>query len=47
MIRAVCFDAIAPHQRVVTVEAFITELGLHQGDRLPNTVTLRQQLLSR
>ena len=29
-----------PHQRVVTVEAFITELGLHQGDRLPNTVAL-------
>jgi pilus assembly protein CpaF len=45
-LRAVCFDAIAPHQRVVTVEAYITELGLHQGDRLPNTVHLRQQLLS-
>ena len=29
-LRAVCFDAIAPHQRVVTVEAYITELGLHQ-----------------
>ena len=39
-LRAVCFDAIEPHQRVVTVEAFITELGLHQGDRLPNTVAL-------
>jgi pilus assembly protein CpaF len=39
-LRAVCFDAIAPHQRVVTVEAFITELGLHQGERLPNTVAL-------
>jgi len=39
-LRAVCFDAIAPHQRVVTVEAYITELGLHQGDRLPNTVAL-------
>jgi pilus assembly protein CpaF len=39
-LRAVCFDAIDPHQRVVTVEAFITELGLHQGDRLPNTVAL-------
>ena len=36
----VCFDAIDAHQRVVTVEAFITELGLHQGDRLPNTVAL-------
>lgn len=35
-----CFDAIEPHQRVVTVEAYITELGLHQGDRLPNTVAL-------
>lgn len=39
-LRAVCFDAIEPHQRVVTVEAYITELGLHQGDRLPNTVAL-------
>lgn len=39
-LRAVCFDAIAPHQRVVTVEAYITELGLHQGDRLPNAVAL-------
>jgi pilus assembly protein CpaF len=39
-LRAVCFDAIAPHQRVVTVEAFITELGLHNGDRLPNVVAL-------
>jgi Flp pilus assembly CpaF family ATPase len=39
-LRAVCFDAIDPHQRVVTVEAYITELGLHQGDRLPNTVAL-------
>ena len=39
-LRAVCFDAIAPHQRVVTVEASITELGLHQGDRLPNIVAL-------
>jgi Flp pilus assembly CpaF family ATPase len=40
LLRAICFDAIAPHQRVVTVEAFITELGLHHGDRLPNTVAL-------
>ena len=39
-LRAVCFDAIDPHHRVVTVEAYITELGLHQGDRLPNTVAL-------
>jgi pilus assembly protein CpaF len=39
-LRAVCFDAIDPHQRVVTVEAYITELGLHQGARLPNTVAL-------
>lgn len=39
-LRAVCFDAIEPHQRVVTVEAYITELGLHHGDRLPNTVAL-------
>jgi Flp pilus assembly CpaF family ATPase len=39
-LRAVCRDAIAPHQRVVTVEAFITELGLHHGDRLPNVVAL-------
>ncbi len=35
-----CFDAIDPHQRVVTVEAYITELGRHHGDRLPNTVAL-------
>jgi pilus assembly protein CpaF len=39
-LRAVCFDAIDSHQRVVTVEAYITELGLHQGARLPNTVAL-------
>jgi Flp pilus assembly CpaF family ATPase len=39
-LRAVCFAAIAPHQRVITVEAYITELGLHNGDRLPNTVAL-------
>ena len=45
-LRAVCFDAIDVHQRVVTVEAYITELGLHQGDRLPNTVDLRKQLLA-
>ena len=38
--------AIDPHQRVVTVEAYITELGLHQGDRLPNTVALRKELLA-
>ena len=30
-LRAVCFDAIDPHQRVVTVEAYITELGLAPG----------------
>ena len=35
-----CFDTIDPHQRVVTVEAYITELGRHHGDRLPNTVAL-------
>lgn len=39
-LRAVCFDAIPRHQRVITVEAYITELGLHNGDRLPNTVAL-------
>ena len=39
-LRAVCLAAIPPHQRVVTVEAFITELGLHRGERLPNTVAL-------
>jgi pilus assembly protein CpaF len=39
-LRALCFDAIPRHQRVVTVEAYITELGLHTGDRLPNTVAL-------
>src|SRR5690606_5628567 len=37
-LRALCAEAIRPHQRVVTVEAFITELGL---DRLlPNVATL-------
>ena len=35
-----CFDAILRHQRVITVEAYITELGLHTGGRLPNTVAL-------
>lgn len=39
-LRAVALDAIAPHQRVITVEAFITELGLHNSDRLPNVVAL-------
>ena len=39
-LRALCFDAIPRHQRVVTVEAYITELGLHTGGRLPNTVAL-------
>lgn len=39
-LRAVCFDAIPPHQRVVTVEANITELGLHNGIRLPNVAAL-------
>jgi Flp pilus assembly CpaF family ATPase len=40
LLRAVALDAIAPHQRVVTVEAFITELGLHNSPRLPNVVAL-------
>jgi len=40
LLRAVALDAIAPHQRVITVEAFITELGLHRSDRLPNVVAL-------
>jgi Flp pilus assembly CpaF family ATPase len=39
-LRAICLDAIAPHQRVVTVEAYITELGLHASGRLPNVVAL-------
>lgn len=39
-LRAVCFDAIPPHQRVVTVEANITELGLDNGTRLPNVAAL-------
>lgn len=40
LLRALALDAIAPHQRVVTVEAFITELGLHTSGRLPNVVAL-------
>jgi pilus assembly protein CpaF len=40
LLRAICFEAIAPFERVVTVEAALTELGLDNGDRLPNVVTL-------
>ena len=39
-LRAICLDAIEPHHRVITVEAYITELGLHAGTRLPNVVAL-------
>lgn len=39
-LRALCHSAIAPWHRVVTVEARITELGLHKSGRLPNVVAL-------
>ena len=39
-LRAIALEAIAPWHRVVTVEAFITELGLHRSRRLPNVVAL-------
>jgi Flp pilus assembly CpaF family ATPase len=40
-LRALCFAAIPKHQRVITVEAFITELGLHGvRDRLDDVSAL-------
>lgn len=41
LLRALCLDAIQPHERVVTVEKGLTELGLHHcPDRLPNVAAL-------
>lgn len=41
LLRALCLDAISPHERVVTVEKGLTELGLHHcPDRLPNVAAL-------
>lgn len=41
LLRALCMDAIPKHQRVITVEAGLTELGLHQcPDELENVVAL-------
>jgi len=37
-LRAICLAAIAPWERVVTVEAAITELGLRRSGRLENVV---------
>jgi pilus assembly protein CpaF len=40
-LRALCLDAIPKHQRVITVEAGLTELGLHTcKDQLENVVAL-------
>ncbi|MDQ3544660.1 MAG: Flp pilus assembly complex ATPase component TadA [Actinomycetota bacterium] len=39
-LRGLCHSAIPPWHRVVTVEARITELGLHRSGRLPNVVAL-------
>jgi Flp pilus assembly CpaF family ATPase len=40
LLRGVSYAAIEPWERVVTVEASITELGLHTSGRLPNCVAL-------
>ena len=41
LLRALCLDAIPKHQRVITVEAGLTELGLHHcPDELENVVAL-------
>jgi pilus assembly protein CpaF len=41
LLRALCLDAIPKHQRVITVEAGLTELGLHRcRDQLENVVAL-------
>jgi Flp pilus assembly CpaF family ATPase len=41
LLRALCLDAIAPHERVITVEKGLTELGLHHcPERLPNVAAL-------
>jgi pilus assembly protein CpaF len=40
LLRGLSYAAIQPWERVVTVEASITELGLHTSGRLPNCVAL-------
>jgi Flp pilus assembly CpaF family ATPase len=40
LLRGLCLAAIQPWERTVTVEAAITELGLHTSGRLPNCVAL-------
>lgn len=40
MLRALIYSAVKPWERVITVEAAITELGLHRSDRLKNVVAL-------
>jgi pilus assembly protein CpaF len=40
MLRALALASIARHERVVTVEASITELGLHHSDRLDDVAAL-------
>lgn len=40
LLRAICFEAIAPDERVVTIEAGLTELGLDHGGRLRNVVSM-------
>lgn len=40
LLRAICFEAIAPDERVITIEAGLTELGLDNGDRLHDVVTM-------
>ena len=40
LLRALIYSAVQPWERVVTVEAAITELGLHTSGRLENVVAL-------
>ena len=40
MLRALIYSAVPPWERVVTVEAAITELGLHRSGRFENVVAL-------
>lgn len=40
MLRALIYSAVRPWERAITVEAAITELGLHRSGRLKNVVAL-------
>ena len=40
LLRALIYSAVQPWERVITVEAAITELGLHRSGRLRNVVAL-------